>query len=560
MPIVYKDQDLLNRLKEMAVIDSKQLDEAYKVATENHDSFAKVLLNMNLISDIDLGKLLADMAGVLYINLANTPISMEVLKLIPEAFAKKQKVIAFKEDRQYIYVATNNPSNVQINDFVARKARKPVKIFYATDQDIDNTLILYIKNIREAFDRIISENVKQAQGRIKADPPIIKVVDTLVSYAEKNRASDIHIEPYENYTLVRFRVDGMLHDILRLPKELHPQIITRVKVLSKLRTDEHQAAQDGKFQFKTEDENLDVRVSIAPLTSGEKIVMRLLSERSRRFDLFSLGLSNYNLKRVQAAQAKPYGMILATGPTGCGKTMTMYTVLKLINKREINVMTIEDPVEYQIEGANQIQVNSRTNLNFAKGLRSIVRQDPDVILVGEIRDEETAGIAINSAMTGHLVLSTLHTNDAATAIPRFMDMGIEPFLLASSVNVIIAQRLVRKICQNCRMSYEADRKILAHQLTPALLKKFFPLKGKILMFKGKGCAICHNTGYKERTGIFEVLEIDDQIKKAIVDRENSSVINKIALKNGMTPMIEDGLDKIRNGITTIEEVIRVTKQ
>ncbi len=293
-------------------------------------------------------------------------------------------------------------------------------------------------------------------------------------------------------------------------------------------------------------EKLDIRVSIVPITEGEKVVMRLLSERSRQFDLESLGLFENDLKKVQEAVKRPYGMILATGPTGCGKTTTMYVVLKQLNRRNVNIMTIEDPVEYDIEGVNQIQVNPKTNLTFADGLRSIVRQDPDIILVGEVRDEETAGIAINSAMTGHLVLSTLHTNDAATTLPRLLEMGVEPFLVASSVNVIIAQRLVRKICTKCRVSEEVKPDGL---VAPGLTR----------VYHGKGCPVCQGTGYAGRVGIFEVLVLDDDIRQAVVERQDSDKIAALAIKKGMTTMFDDGIAKVARGLTTIEEVVRVTE-
>lgn len=331
-------------------------------------------------------------------------------------------------------------------------------------------------------------------------------------------------------------------------------------MLSKLRTDEHQKAQDGKLVTKIEEDNLDLRVSIVPITNGEKVVMRLLSEKSRQFSLEDLGFSETDLVKVTTAYKKPHGMILSTGPTGSGKTTSLYAILKLLNKREVNIATIEDPVEYDMDGINQIQVNEKTELTFAKGLRSIVRQDPDIILVGEIRDEETAGIAINSAMTGHLVLSTLHTNDAATSIPRLTDMNIEPFLISSTVNIIIAQRLVRKICQNCRVSYESPVKDLTKNLSDASVAKHFKGEEKARLYKGQGCPTCQHTGYTGRIGVFEILEITDEIRKAIVDKKPANIIHDLAIKSGMTTMLDDGLEKTKKGLTTIEEVVRVTKE
>ena len=313
--------------------------------------------------------------------------------------------------------------------------------------------------------------------------------------------------------------------------------------------------------YQTEEERLDIRVSIVPITEGEKVVMRLLSEKSRQFSLQDLGLRSIDLKKVEEAIDKPYGMILSTGPTGSGKTTSLYAVLKILNQRDVNIMTIEDPVEYEIENINQIQVNPKTNLTFAAGLRSILRQDPNIILVGEIRDDETASIAINSAMTGHLVLSTLHTNDSSTAIPRLLEMKIEPYLVASTINVIIAQRLVRKICQKCRFSKEIKKTdSIISSLSMESKKVFFENKDVVRIYQGKGCPVCHQTGYQDRIGIFEVLLIDDEIRQAVINKKDAGIIRKIAHKNGMKLMIEDGLEKVKEGITSIEEVIRVTKE
>lgn len=566
------NEDLYNILSELKIIDSKQLESCIKESNFTNVPLGKILIDKDLVSDENLGKILADLLKVPFVNLSLISIPEEVLKIIPEIVAKKHQVIAFKIDTQGLYLATSDPSETQMLDFIAKKSGLPVIVYYATVSDIDNAFSLYTQNVNQAFDEIINENIKQAKGSEAAEPPIIKIVDTIISYAYQNKASDIHIEPTEDHVLVRFRIDGVLHDIVKLPLDIHPRVVSRVKVLAKLRTDEHQAAQDGKLVFKTDStsnngENLDLRVSIVPITKGEKIVMRLLSERSRQFSLTGLGFSQTDLEKVKAAYQKPFGMILSTGPTGSGKTTSLYAVLKLLNQRNVNVMTIEDPVEYDIENVNQIQVNAKTNLTFAAGLRSIVRQDPDIILVGEIRDEETADIAINSAMTGHLVLSTLHTNDAATAIPRLLDMKIEPFLIASTVNVIIGQRLIRKICTKCRLSVDLSDFKQFSDLSPDVIKKHFggPSTGKtgkksIRVFKGKGCPICHQTGYTGRIGIFEVLLVDDKIREAIVSRKDASTIRDLAIKNGMTTMLDDGLEKVKEGITTIEEVVRVTKE
>ncbi len=335
------------------------------------------------------------------------------------------------------------------------------------------------------------------------DVSVIKTVDAILVNGYNSKASDIHIEPYEEETLIRFRIDGILHDIVTLPKSLHELVVMRIKILSRLRTDEHRAAQDGKLRFKVEDGKVDARVSIVPIVYGEKAVLRLLSARARQHDLENLGFNEQQLIKVMTNINKPWGMILATGPTGSGKTTTLYGILKKLNTREVNISTIEDPVEYDIEGVNQIQVNTKTNLTFAAGLRSIVRQDPDIIMVGEIRDEETAGIAVNSAMTGHLVLSTLHTNDAATTLPRLLDMGIQPFLVSSTVNLVIAQRLVRKICEKCKQKTTLDKKTLAlvqRQISKELVAKHKLDSPSIAIYKGKGCKECSTTGYSGRVG------------------------------------------------------------
>ncbi len=385
---------------------------------------------------------------------------------------------------------------------------------------------------------------------------IIDLVDGLMNRAYTSDASDVHIDPEETRVVVRFRIDGVLHDTFILPKEIQPEVITRLKVLSNLRTDEHQAAQDGRFRIAAKDngEAIDVRVSIIPTYYGENVVLRLLVEKAASFTLETIGLSGTNLKKVKAATSRPYGMILATGPTGSGKTTTLYAILKILNTREVSVVTIEDPVEYAVSGINQIQANVRTGLTFATGLRSILRQDPNIIMVGEIRDEETAGIAVNAALTGHLLLSSLHTNDASTTLPRLIDMKVEPFLIASTINIAIGQRLVRTICLNCKTKKklsEVELKSITDTV-PAKLSE-----GKLDFYYGQGCTKCDGSGYKGRIGIHEVMEINEELREGIMARKNADQIREIAIKNGMTTMLEDGFKKALEGTTTIEEVLRV---
>jgi len=420
-------------------------------------------------------------------------------------------------------------------------------------------LRVYKKDLQKTFDSFIKDHLEKSGRIILNDAPVGKIVDAIINYGYHDNASDIHIEPQEKNSLVRFRIDGVLHDVLIFPKALHDQIVSRIKVLSRLRTDEHLAPQDGKMRLTVDVDDIDIRVSILPVSDGEKIVLRLLTSRLKLFSLIDLGMNETDLKKVNNAYGKSFGMILSTGPTGSGKTTSIYAILKILNTRDKNITTIEDPVEYRIKGVNQINVNTKTNLTFASGLRSILRQDPNIVFVGEIRDGETAGIAVNAALTGHLVLSTLHTNDAATTLPRLIDMKVEPFLVASTVNVIIGQRLVRKICEMCKASLEIDKNDLKKNLTEELIRKHFGANEKIRIYQGKGCKVCHDTGYAGRLGVFEVLEVSKEIKRLIVERTDSDVITKKAIEEGMTTMMEDGLDKVVKGLTTIEEIMRVTK-
>jgi type II secretory ATPase GspE/PulE/Tfp pilus assembly ATPase PilB-like protein len=400
----------------------------------------------------------------------------------------------------------------------------------------------------------------------------IDLVDTMLQYAQQNGASDIHFDPVDGGAMLRYRIDGILHDILKINAEFADLIVSRVKILSKMRTDEHRSAQDGKLSFsvmdygltakKTAKKKIDVRVSVMPTVHGENLVMRLLTSDNRSLTLDDLGFSSKDAQTIRKAIKNPVGMILVAGPTGSGKTTTLYGILKILNKREINIATIEDPIEYSIEGITQIQVNAKTNLNFASGLRAIVRQDPNIIMVGEIRDHETADIAVNSAMTGHLVLSTLHANNSATTLPRLLDMGIEPFLVASTMNIIIAQRLVRKVCENCRASYhltKEDKKALEAQpkVFEAVLNRSGNDLDSVRLYRGAGCKVCEQTGYVGRIGIFEILEMSPEIKEAILKRLSSDEIVKIAVAQGMTTMLVDGVDKAWQGITTVQEVLRV---
>lgn len=560
---------LYESLVQLDVIDEKTLLAA-RDASKSLEEFVDSLTLLESISEDNLGKLVADLYNVPYVRLSQTPIDDSVFFLLPELMAREHQIVLYKVTDEAVFVATTHPENTEVFEAIRKKVGKPVKITYATKKDITDILSRYSWDISKIIEDLVTEFLEKQKtsNDENLESPVVRIVDALFEYGVKQKASDIHIEPEPDKVFVRFRIDGILHDIVTLPRQLFAKIVTRIKVQAKLRTDEHQSAQDGKIRITDKAQEVDIRVSVVPTTNGEKIVMRLLSEQSRRFVLAELGLSSRDFERVQKAQEKPYGLILATGPTGSGKTTTLYAVLKLLNERDVNIMTVEDPVEYDISGVNQIQVNPKTNLTFADGLRSIVRQDPDIILVGEIRDHETAGIAVDSAMTGHLVLSSLHTNDAATALPRLVEMGVEPFLVASSVTVIIAQRLVRNICMSCRVSVESSPEEVNSILTAAKLdtgkkntvQTHFGEVDVIRTYAGKGCDACHGSGFHGRSGIFEVLEVSETIKELISNSADASKIHVQALKDGMTPMFEDGIRKVKQGITTLEEVVRVTKE
>jgi type IV pilus assembly protein PilB len=557
--MILSNEQLKVLVSQSGLADPVRLKEAIEFTQGANVPLSAALVEKGVLTDEQIGTLVAASFKVPFVALSKISIPEPVFHIVPEKIARKQKAIAFARDQNGVKVALADPGNTTLLEMVAKKTNERVLPYYATDRDIENTLQVYKKVLQKTIDELLKEDIKKATVSMYDDLPIAKIVDVLIDAAYQDKASDIHIEPTEHNSLIRFRIDGVLHDVLNMPKVLHDRIITRIKVLSGLRTDEHMSAQDGKMRLSLEEENLDIRVSIIPITEGEKAVLRLLSSRSREYTLRDLGMNDQDLQKVTAAYNKSYGMILSTGPTGSGKTTSIYAILKILNTREGNITTIEDPVEYRIKGANQVQVNAKTNLTFANGLRSILRQDPNIIFVGEIRDSETAGIAVNAALTGHLVLSTLHTNDAATAIPRLTDMKVEPFLVASTVNIIIAQRLVRKICDMCKTTQTITQQELTKHLPAEIVKKHFGDQNELTLYKGKGCKICHNTGYTGRVGVFEVLEVSKEIRRLITERNDSDAINKAATDEGMTTMLDDGLDKVRKGLTTVEEVIRVTK-
>jgi type IV pilus assembly protein PilB len=552
-------------LKEMLVDSGLVPEDKFEMAlvesTSSKVSLEEVLIGENLVPDEYFGQIVAEKIGFPFVQLENQDVPDHVLRIVPERVARRSNVVAFgKDEKGRIKLGMTDPTDLETVRLVEKKMGVGAVAYYATQKGIQKILELYTSDLESAIRSILEQ---QDLGD-EDEGSVVQVVQLILNYAYQSGASDVHIEPRENEIVVRYRIDGILHDVVTLPRELLEPIISRIKVLSKMRTDEHFVAQDGKFQEVIDGERIDIRVSALPIVNGEKIVMRLLAEKGRRFNLIDLGFSEHDLKKVKQHSQKSYGMILATGPTGSGKTTTMYAVLKTLNTRDVNIATIEDPIEYAVEGVNQIQVNPKVGMTFASGLRSIVRQDPDIVMVGEIRDEETAGIAVNAAMTGHLVLSTLHTNDAATTLPRFRDMKIEPFLISSSINLIIAQRLVRKICNRCIVSVKVNKADLKERLTKELLEsidKRQATKKKndevLHLYHGKGCDRCNNTGYSGRIGIYELLEITDDVRELIMADANAKVIRNKAVENGMTTMLDDGVRKVIAGQTTIDEIVRV---
>ncbi len=523
----------------------------------------RVLVARGILTEREVGQLMSIWFEVPFVDLGRTEIHSEDVALLPEVFARAQEALVIGQTPTQIRVATTDPRNSILASQLKKFFRREIVFVYATGRDLQQHYFLYQADPESRLRAIIDR--EQVDTR-DMDMRATDFVSTMIDIAYQRRVSDIHLEPEEEYVLLRYREDGILHDIVQLPVDLEENILTRIKVLSRLATDEHRKAQDGKISYKTPWGNdVEIRVSIVPTTHQEKAVLRLLTDQTQAFSLPELGFSPEDYTKISNAAHKPWGMILATGPTGSGKTTTLYALLQLLNEREVNITTIEDPVEVDLDGVSQIQVNERTGLTFAKGLRSIVRQDPDIIMVGEIRDGETADIAVNAAMTGHLVLSTLHTNDAATTFVRLVDLGVDAFLIASTVNIVVAQRLVRKVCIGCIQSLDVNvEQELLFERFPQAKNRLLKMTGKntikdLQLFAGKGCKVCHMTGYHGRVGIFEVLEVTDEIRDALMTHKNADQIGVIAREQGMHSMVEDGLRKVLVGQTTIEEVFRVSQ-
>ena len=556
------------KLEELLVIPGHVSQEHFKRALEvskrRHISAEEALVEEGYVTEEHLGRTMADGFDAHFVDLKTVNIPEDVVKILPEVVARSQQAIVFERTENAVKLATVNPGNLPFVADMERKTGVHVEVYYATHQGIKEALKFYRGDLGKRVERLLSDFSEHAEGS-ENEQIIVQLVNAFLEYAYANHASDIHLEPLRDTVTVRFRVDGVLHEIISYPIGAHDKIVSRLKIMARLRTDEHAAAQDGRFDYTVDEVSFDVRMSVLPVMHGENAVLRLLARHTRRFGLEELGLSKTDLERVQRALKNPHGMLLSTGPTGSGKTTTLYAMLQVLNEPEVNIMTIEDPVEYSIPHVQQTQVNPQKNLTFVTGLRSIVRQDPNIIMVGEIRDEETASIAINAALTGHLVLSTLHTNDAATAFPRLIDMNTEPFLLASSMRVIIAQRLVRNICSSCRASYtitKEEEQMLAQD--PMLLEEAQQAWQKqgvsqMTLYHGVGCNTCGQSGFVGRTGIFEVLEMDASLRPLVTEKASSDVIAAKARTEGMHSMIYDGLLKVAAGVTTLDEVLRVIR-
>jgi len=530
------------------------------------------LLRKKLATKEQLLAAKAQALGLEYLPLGNIAVSPQAITLIPEIIAKQYSVfpVEFDHKNNLVKVAMEDPLNLDILSFLEKKTGKKIVPYLSSKEEINEAIrVQYQQSISPTVTTALeeySDQQKEDQGaigksQIIKEPPIARLVNTILEYAVKGRASDIHIEPQEFKTRVRYRIDGILYEKLSLPRSLHESFVSRIKILAQMRIDERRLPQDGRFTFKIGDQEVDLRVSSLPTVHGEKIVMRLLKKTGGIPNLPDLGLTGSGLKNLEDAITRPYGIILITGPTGSGKTTTLYSILSRLNRPGVNILTLEDPVEYEIPGINQVQINVQAGLTFANGLRSFLRQDPNIILVGEIRDQETTNLAVQAALTGHLVFSTLHTNDAATAIPRLIDLGAEPFLVASVMAATVGQRIMRKICDNCKVSYHPTKEIedsVRKTLGPLLPTKL--ANETLTFFKGQGCDECGQSGYFGRVGIFEVILANPQISQLILKSATAEEIAKEAKKAGTISMIEDGFLKVLAGITTVEEVLRVAQE
>ena len=587
------DSTVEKLLQQGGIVTEPQLAELKVEAERSHRALQTVVIDEKIITDLKLTQMIGEYINVPFIQIEPKDIPDEVLKKIPEHIARQYSVVLFQIDEAGVLsLAMEDPDDVQALNFIQKEIGYNIKVFLATKNNILDCLENYRGSMNEELDEVIAiqsdSNDVQAvkEDDFAEDSPIAQTVNLLLEYAIKSDASDIHIEPREDFVQVRYRIDGVLKEVNKLPKNVSGALVSRIKILSNLKIDERRVPQDGRFKIKVSGKQYALRVSTLPIADGEKVVMRILDESNQAITLEQLGYWGKSLATIKDAMLQPNGMILVTGPTGSGKSTSLFSVLSELNTPDVNISTIEDPVEYKIPGVNQTQTNAKAGMTFASGLRALLRQDPNIIMVGEIRDTETANLGVQAALTGHLVFSTLHTNNAATCLPRLLDMGIEPFLIASTVKAVIGQRLVRRLCTQCRQQYTPDQTELdsiekSFNITPEVLERLHKLDEQaaseniggdaplattdttittLWKQKPEGCDDCGHTGFRGRIGIYETLGMSNTIQKLITSNATSNDIQDESVKEGMLTMQTDGLIKAFRGATTVEEVLRVTRE
>ncbi len=554
------------------VLDQTKIDQIKLKMATTGKGFEETALELGLIDDEVMVKARSEMWAIPLYDEHNVGTSPEALNMVPQSLAQRFNLFPLMVDKKNkeISMVMVNPRDMEALEFLHRRLGLTVKPYIGTAARVADLITQrYSQGLSGDITEALRESDESDDGRTKTvtiedesklikQPTVVQVVFRLLEHAVKSNASDIHIEPEETRTRVRYRIDGILQEKLQLPRDLHAGVISRIKILSGMKIDEKRLPQDGRFNFKIDDKEVDLRISSLPTVHGEKIVMRLLNKAAKAPSLPELGLRGRALKSLEEAILVPHGIVLITGPTGSGKTTTLYSVITRINSPKVNIVTIEDPVEYQMVGVNQVQVNSQAGLTFASGLRAFLRQDPNIIMVGEIRDEETTDLAIQASLTGHLVFSTVHTNSASGALPRLIDMKAEPFLLASSITAIVGQRVVRKLCPSCRESFAPTEAVVA-DIKKSLGTLYENPGNEVLLYRGKGCEECGNTGFRGRIGVYEVLPVSDKIARLIMERSDADSIEKVAIEDGMILMKQDGYMKSLEGITTLEEVLRVAQ-
>lgn len=557
------DQELIGILTHKKLLTRERIEEAQLLANSFAQPLMSALLDRGFLEKKVLGEAIGEFYGVEYIDWQEREIADSVLRLIPEETAISQQLMPFARRAKVLSVAFVNPRDFELINFLEKKTSYRIQPYFAFTEDLNRGYAQYKQDLAADFKEIIQKGLptaisEESMAKIAKDIPVIQAFDTILQYAIADAASDVHLEAQEENAVVRLRIDGILHDILTISRSTQIALVARIKILANLKIDEHRLPQDGRFKFQGLGAQIALRVSIIPSFYGENAVLRLLSESEKPKSLLELGLTESQGKLVTEHSIKSHGMILVTGPTGSGKTTTLYSILHLLNRPEVKLCTVEDPIEYGITRISQIQVNATTGLTFATGLRALLRHDPDIIMVGEIRDSETTTTAIQAALTGHLVLSTLHTNDAPSTIPRLTDLGGEGFLVASTINLVIAQRLVRKICPDCKVP---DRPATSSIKEVAAISKI-PVRSLAAQSfsRGKGCSRCHGSGYRGRMGIFELFEVTPALQELIIHKATADAIRKVAIGNGMITMFADGVAKAKAGQTTLEEVLRVSRE